>query len=242
MSGKKSENIWLNLGFNIVVPSLLLIKGKKLAQLCGVDVSAATDADMWIFIIAIAFPLLYGLYDLASRRKFNFISILGIASVALTGGIGLLKVSREWMIVKEGAIPLLIGLAVLATAATKKPLAKLLLMNESVMNLEKINAALDGKGTRDSFNATLKSATILVALSFLLSSILNFALACWIFQSEPGTEAFNAELGRMTALSFPVIVVPSMVIMIWAMFKILRAINLCTGLSMEDIIAERAKK
>lgn len=235
------ENAWLNLGFNIAAPSLLLIWGKKSAQLCGVDTSAP-DVDMWIFATALAFPLLYGVYDLVSRRKFNFISVIGIASVALTGGIGLLKISRGWMIVKEGAVPLAIGLAVLATTAAKKPLAEALLMNESVMDVEKINAALDLRGTRRTFDAALKSATVLVALSFVLSSVLNFALAYWIFRSDPGTEAFNAEVGRMTALSFPVIVLPCTLVMVWAVFRILKAVTLCTGLSMEDVAAGKVKK
>ncbi len=241
MEKTKTENIWLNLGFNIIVPSVLLIKGKKIFEMCNIPLSG-TDADMWIFIIALAFPIIYGIFDLVSRRKFNFISVLGIVSVALTGGIGLLKLSRELMIVKEGAVPLMIGVAVLITAFTKKPLAKVLLMNEAVMNLEKINAALDEHHAQEKFNTALKSATILVAFSFLLSSILNVILACIIFKSETGTEAFNEEVGRMTALSFPVIVLPSMIIMIWAMFKILKAIRECTGLTIEDIVAEKPKK
>ena len=41
----------------------------------------------------------------------------------------------------------------------------------------------------------------MIASSFFLSAVLNYSLAKILVKSQPGTEAFNAELGRMTALS-----------------------------------------
>lgn len=242
MSSDKRENIWLNIGFNIAAPSILLIKGRKIFEWFVSDASQIHNLDVWIFAAALAFPLVYGVYDLASRRKWNVFSIIGLLSVILTGGIGLLKFSREWMIVKEGAVPLVLGAAVLITAATRKPLAKIILMNDSVVNVGRIDAALAERGTSSAFDAALKKATYIVAASFILSSALNFGLAAWIYQSEPGTEAFNAEVGKMTALSFPVIVLPTMAILIYAMYKLFGAITECTGLSVEDAMAERPKK
>lgn len=237
----KRENVWLNLGFNIVAPSVILIKGAKIAQMFGVDVSG-DKGSLIVFVSALMFPLLYGVYDLASRRKWNIFSIIGLASVILTGGIGLMKISREWMIIKEGTVPLLIGAAVLATSFTKKPLAKLLLMNDAVVDTVRIYSALDNKGMRGRFETVLRRATYLVAASFLLSSILNFALAASIFKSEAGTEAFNEEVGRMTALSFPVIVLPTMVIMVFAVFMLFSAVSKMTGESLEDFVISGSKK
>lgn len=239
MAGSKKENIWLNLGFNILVPTLLLIKGRKIWERFA---EVPDGADFWIFVVALAFPLAYGIYDLASRRKWNLFSIIGVLSVALTGGIGLMKFSREWMIVKEGAVPLMLGAAVLVTAATKKPLAKIIMMNESVVDVPKIEAALEAKGARAEFDSALKTATYFVAASFLLSSVLNFALASYIFKSETGTAEFNAEVGRMTALSFPVIVLPTMVILMFAMFRLFGAITRLTGLSLDEAMAQNKKE
>ena len=39
-----------------------------------------------------------------------------------------------------------------------------------------------------------------MAFSFLVSAILNFGLARYIVKSQPGTEEFAAELGKMTGL------------------------------------------
>ena len=56
MSGdSKRENVWLNLGFNIVVPSALLIKGKALVEWCGFELQPS-DAAVAIFCLALLFP------------------------------------------------------------------------------------------------------------------------------------------------------------------------------------------
>lgn len=63
-------------------------------------------------------------------------------SVILTGGIGLMKMSREWIIVKEGLVPLVLGAAVLITVFTRRPLAKMIMLNESVVDLPKLRPRL----------------------------------------------------------------------------------------------------
>jgi len=57
-----------------------------------------------------------------------------------------------------------------------------------------------------------------------------------IVTSQPGTVEYNAELGKMTALSFPVIAVPAMIMMMGAMFYLFRGITRMTGMPFEDII------
>jgi hypothetical protein len=70
----------------------------------------------------------------------------------------------------------------------------------------------------------------------LLSATLNFTLAKIVVTSPPGTEAFNRELGRMTALSFPVITVPVMITLIGTMVYIIRTVTQLTGLDMEHVL------
>ena len=58
-----------------------------------------------------------------------------------------MKMSREWIIVMEGLVPLVLGAAVLITVFTRRPLAKMIMRNESVADLPKIEAALDERGS-----------------------------------------------------------------------------------------------
>ncbi len=237
----KAENFWLNLGFNIAAPTLMLMYGKKAFLRLGVFSESFEYSTQAVFVLALLFPICYGVYDLIKRGKWNLFSIIGVISVLLTGGIGLMELSKKWMVVKETAVPLALGVAVLCTLRTKRPLIKLLIMNDSVLDVAKIEGALAQRGTKDDFDARLKSATYLVAASFLLSAVLNFLLASYIFQSPAGTDEFNAEVGRMTALSYPVIVLPTMAIMIYAMFKIFGAVKECAGLSLEEAMAEHLR-
>jgi hypothetical protein len=85
----------------------------------------------------------------------------------------------------------------------------------------------------------MKTITYIVAGSFLLSSVLNFILAFLIIKSPSGTQEFNAEIGTMTALSYPVIVLPTMVIFIFAMFKFFKVLKSLTGLELEDVMLKK---
>ena len=105
-----------------------------------------------------------------------------------------------------------------------------------------MNQALEANHTSKNFEQLLNKTSLLLSLSFFLSSILNYGLAKWILVSEPGTPSFNEELGRMTALSYPVIVLPSMVIMMIALWVLMRGIKNLTGLTLEDVFNAPDKK
>jgi hypothetical protein len=73
-----------------------------------------------------------------------------------------------------------------------------------------------------------------------LSAVLNFVLARIVLKSPAGTSEFTAELGRMTWMSYPVIVVPSMAIMIYILLRLFKGIHRLTGLGIEDIAHKKA--
>ena len=76
----------------------------------------------------------------------------------------------------------------------------------------------------------------MLAGSFFLSAALNYLLAKWVIVSPTGTPEFNSELGTMNLMSYPVIVLPCMVITMFALFYVIRNIKRLTGLGLEDVI------
>lgn len=224
-NSEKPENPLVSLIINIVIPAVILTNFTEESYL----------GPTYGFIVALAFPLVYGIYDLSKRKKFNFISALGVLNVLLTGGIGLLKVDNHWLAVKEATIPAVIGLVVIGSLKTSFPLVRKLLYNDKIIDIEKVEKALIAKGTKTAFDKLLIHSTYLLALSFFLSAILNYVLAKIIVVSDPGTVEYNQEIGRMTALSYPVIVIPSMIIMFFALWFLLRGIYKLTGLKLESI-------
>lgn len=222
----QKSNPFVELIINIVLPSIILMK------FSGPDDLGTVGA----LVLALAFPLGWGLFDLVRSRKVNLFAVLGLISVLLTGGIGLLKLDAQWLAVKEAAIPGIIGLVVLASVWTKKPLIRMLVYNPTVVNTEKVQAALLARNSERTFESSLRTATILLACTFFFSSFMNYVLAKWIVVSESGTEAFNEELGRMTLLSYPVIAVPSMIMMIAVFFYLTRSAKKLTGLGLTEML------
>lgn len=222
----KRENLLLNLVFNIVVPTLILTKFSGEAQL-GPQLG---------IVVALAFPIAYGAKDYFRLHKINFFSALGVFSVLMTGGMSLLEIDPKYIAIKEAAIPAAFGIATLISLRTKYPLVRVFLFNDMVMKTEKVHEALEQRGAETAFDKALVVASAMLAGSFFLSSTLNYILARVLLVSTPGTEEFNAELGKMTALSFPVIALPAMLVMMAALFYLFRQIKLLTQLELEDIL------
>ncbi len=230
---KKSaqENPFVSLIFNIVIPSLILSKLSTVERLGPVNA----------LILALSFPVVYSIWDFSKRRHISFISGLGFISILLTGIFTLVQLPVQWIAVKEAAVPSLIGIAIIVSMRSENPLVKKLLYNDSIINVELVESRLESNHHKVSFERLLTHASYLLAGSFLISAILNFFLAHIVLHSAPGTPEFNAELGKMQALSWPVIVLPSMAIMMFALWRLMKGIKQLTGLEADQVLRTHEK-
>lgn len=229
---KKQGGFLSNLAFNIVIPTLILTKASSPDYL----------GPIWSIVAALAFPILFGMWDLYQSKKVNGFSILGIVSVVLTGGISLFELDPQYIAIKEATIPGIIGLVVLFTHNTKYSVVKMLLLNDQLINMPKLTYALQQSNEQAAFDARLRLAGYIVASSFFLSSVLNYGLAKFIITGKPGTTEFSEQLGKMTALSYPVIVIPSMIILIGAVFYLFKSISSLTGEELESFLVDASSK
>jgi len=225
-AAKDKPNPFLEIGITIIVPAVVLM------QLSGAERLGPVRA----LILALAFPIAWGIWEGVRRHKLNWLAVLGVVSTLLTGGIGLLKLDPQWLAVKEAAVPGLIGLAVLISLWTSKPLIRVLVFNANLFNVDRVNAALAEKKNAVQFELRLRTGTMLLASTFFFSSVANYLLASWVVTSPAGSEAFNQELGRLTLLSYPVIALPSMAMMIGLMFWLARGATSLTGLKLEEML------
>ncbi len=210
----------------IVVPALILMKLSGDKGLGNVPA----------LLLALAFPLGWGLWDGWRRRKLNWLAVLGVVSTLLTGGIGLLKLDPQWLAVKEAAVPGLIGLVILGSTWTASPLIRLLVFNASLFDVDRVHQALEARRNTSAFEARLRTGTVLLAGTFFFSSLANYILTRWVVNSPAGSEAFNEELGRLTLLSYPIIAVPSLLMMMALMFWLARGAKALTGLDLGDML------
>jgi len=228
----KKSGFLSNLLFNIVIPVVILTKFSQESAL----------GPVWSIIVALAFPIGFGLWEMRATGKVNGFSILGVVSVLLTGGMSLLQLDPKYIAIKEAAIPGLIGLAVIISQGSHRSVVKLLIFNENIIQIARVHEALAELGNKAKFDQKMNIVTYIVASSFFLSSGLNYMLAKLVLKSPAGTSQFNEELGRMTALSYPVIVIPSMIVLIGAIFYLLAQLKSLTKLPLEELMVDGSKK
>lgn len=224
MSAPKKENQLLSLLLNVAVPSVILAKFSGESQL----------GPVWGLVIALAFPVGYGLWDFARRREWNFFSLLGLFSVLLTGGFALAELPPAWIVAKETGVPLLIGLVLAISQLAGRSLPRRFF--GTVLDLEKIQKEYSARKKTAVGRRHFLLAESAFTGSFFLSAIMNFVLASYLIRSQPGTEAFNAELAKLTALSLPVIALPLMLILTGTLIWLFAVIARETQLPLEDCL------
>ena len=230
-SQPESGKMFKNIIFTVIIPSLILSK------LSTDDRLGPTVA----FLVALSFPLFFGLKDVISKRKANFFAIFGLLNVGITGGLGLLQMDGIWFAVKEAAFPLALGIGVIASQWTKSPIVHSLILNESIFDLPKIKGRLEQYNRTLEFNQLTARVTWLFAGSFFLSAILNFGLARYVLRSPTGTPEFNAELGQMTALSLPVISLPVIIFTLGVFWHLFSKLSTLTKLPKEELLINKSQ-
>lgn len=218
--------------FNIIIPVIILNKGHKWGL-----------APQWGVIAALSFPLFFSLKSWFQSHKINFVSILGMLNVLVSGGLTLMALGGIWFAIKEATFPLLIGIFVFGSSWSKKPFFQTLFMNPNTFDVQKVKNKLETEEKQKNFAELMKKATLLLSISFLMSAVLNFVLALKIFTPLAETlteiqkqELLNEQLSQMTLYSMVVILVPSMVFLGSLLFYTFKKIHQITGLSTDDLL------
>lgn len=223
---QKTENPWSNLIFNIIAPTLIWMKLSDPTKL----------GPVYALCLGLAFPIGYAIYDWVRTRRYNLFSILGIVSLLLTGTLALIQVSLFWFAVKEATIPLIIGCFALLSIRTKSPLVETFIFNAKVFNVQQIKTEVDRRQLQPQMQTILFRTNLGIAASFFQSAAINYALARYILQSPPGTPEFTAELGKMNGLSFIAITLPCMLVLMGALFYMVKSLGRLTGLSTDQMM------
>lgn len=228
----KEENPMISIMLNVIIPVVILTTLSKEKYL----------GPLWGLVVALILPIGYGTHVLIKERRADFVSIIGIISVLLTGVFGVLQLPRIWMACKEAAIPLILGLAIVISLKTPWPLIRKILFNEKLFNVPLLHQKLHELGNETLFEKRLVGLTWGLASSMFLSAVLNFGLAMVILKSAPGTPEYSAEIGRMMGLSYIVVMLPSMAVMILVLIALIKTLTHLTGLKMDDLLAEHLQE
>ena len=231
---KHRENPFLNLGFNIVIPVLLLNKGQDWTSLSPV----------FILLISLAFPFCYGLKDFILIKKINYISIIGLLNTALTGGFALLKLEGVYFAIKEGGVPLFLALVLIFSVILKKPIMEWMIFKSSLFNETKIKQQLKLKNNHLGFKKLMNQSTLFLSASLVLSAIMNFIVALYVFldidpslTKQAQANILNKQVADMTWMGYVFIALPLSVVTVVIMFWIFKKLKFLTDLSLDEIIS-----
>jgi hypothetical protein len=224
-----SDSPWVGIGLSLILPIFVM---KKLS-------GPTALGPLMGMLVALCFPLINAGLEYRDKKRFGLVPMLGIANVLLTGSIVVLSAGRVWFAVKEAVIPALIGVAVLVSQRTEKPLIKSLFLNDQIMNLKLVNESVSKVGAQADFDKEMARAGILIGISFFVSAVLNFGFAWFIVTEAPGTEAFNQQVGTMQWTSFVAIMVCCTSLMMYALYRVGNLVVKRTGLKWDDILNQK---
>lgn len=247
-TASQQDNPLANIVLNVLAPVLILNycskEGEKFYQL-GPYVAMG---------VAIAIPVLYGVWHFIAKRGFNVFSAVGFFNVLLTGIITIYLYSSDDPEVrrrapllfglKEAIQPLILGSLFLLTHRTKTPLFNVFIYNDAVFDQKRIGKAIEEKGTVAEHDSLLWQSTKLFFGSFLLSAVLNLGLAYYFLGDlDPGLEnwkeLYNQDVARITGWGFLVIGLPLVIIGAVILFRLVTGLKTLTDLPTEQIMNAR---
>ncbi|MEQ1504242.1 MAG: VC0807 family protein [Myxococcota bacterium] len=213
---------WIELGCTVVAPTVVLLFG---GAWLGPKLAVA---------VAVAFPLGFAAMAIARDGRPTALAALSLASVVITGGIGLLDVDPRWFAVKEAAIPVAIGALMVATAST--PWSAIGVVLDRVLDPERMQSAFDRAGGRAGYDAVTHRATIELGAVTIASGAASFAMARWMVTAASGTDLFSTQLGSYTGWSFVAVTLPVLGLSVWVLRRALERLEYALGVPVEDLI------
>lgn len=253
---QNQEHPLANILVNVIIPVLVLSylsKDPAIQEKLGKAVRPWHIGPLKAMIIALALPLGYGVWHFVKTRKGNFFSALGLVSVLLSGGLTLYLWNADGTVkpgagllfgLKEGMIPLVLGVAILVSQRMTTPLIRVFLYNDTIFDIPKIERRIEQRSTQSAYAALIRSATQWFAASFFLSAAMNVVLAHWFFRgfdekAIDALETYNAIVARLTGWGFAVIGLPLLVFLFVILHRLVKGLRELTGLDDKDLMMPR---
>ena len=223
----KQPNALLDLALTVVAPSFVLDYLSPPGRL----------GPFYALVVSMIFPVAFGAWCWWKKHAWNVFSILGLITVLLSGGLGLLKLDAFWFSIKESAMPLALGAAFPLSHIWGRPLIRDLILQPHLINLRALEAALNTPERRSAFERSVWHASWGIGLGMIGSSVANFFLALYLLGGkDPGGEAFVKGIGTLNWASMIVIGVPMMGVMLLVFLALVKSLLRITGLERADLM------
>ena len=249
-SSSEQENPLANIVLNVLAPVIIL-------SYCSKDGNSLWHLGRYkAMALAIAIPVLYGIWHFIQFKKFNIFSAVGFGNVLLTGAISIYlyanddpEVRKNTPIlfgIKEALQPLILGSLFLITAKSKSPLFNAFIYNDGLFDRSRINKAIKANGKESELQQLLWKSTLMFFGSFCISAVMNLFLAQYFLGPEkldPADEnwkqIYNEANGKIMGWGFLVIGVPILIIGGFILSKLIKGLKELTGLETDRVLQAR---
>jgi hypothetical protein len=252
----KQEHPLANILINVLIPVLALSylsKDPEFQQALGKTVRPWHIGPVKALIVALVFPIGYGIWHFTQTRRANFFSALGLISVLLTGGLTIYLWNQDGTVkpnahilfgLKEASIPLILGLAVIGSHYTPTPLLRVFLYTDSIFDVPKIERRVAEVNGGDEYGLILFRATLLFATSFFISMLMNFGLALYFlgdldYAAPNARELYNERVAKLTGWGFAVIGIPILAFLYFTLRRLLYRLGKLTGFKDDELMLPR---
>ena len=214
----------MNLLIDLAIPAIILSQLSAPGRL----------GPVWALVLALSIPVGRGAWSLYRERKVRPTAALGFVSVLAIGLIAALQLPPEWVAVKEGAVPL--GVAVVLGVAQHrgKNLAAGILL--ATIDVERVRAKLVTPESDAAYNALLSRVGVVVTSAFLVSAVVNFAVAKVIVTAQPNTAEFNEQFALTSVVSYVATIASAGIMIIGGHLYLLRGLRELTGMPMLEVL------
>jgi len=252
----RQEHPLANILINVLIPVLALgwlSKDPEFQQSLGKAVKPWHIGPVKALVVALVFPIGYGVWHFITARRANFFSALGLVSVLLTGGLTIYLWNQDGTVksnaailfgLKEASIPLILGIAVIGSHYTPTPLLRAFLYTDSIFDIPRIENRVAETGNDETYKLILFRATLLFATSFFISTLMNFGLALYFLgdldhAASNARELYNQRVAKLTGWSFAVIGLPILAFLFFTLRRLMSRLGSLTGLKQEELLLPR---
>lgn len=245
---KNQDNPLTDIIVNVLLPVMIL-------NYCSKEGDSLWQMGPYVAMtLAIAIPLVYGVWHFTKLKKLNVFSAVGVGNVLLTGLITIYLFSSDdpetrrsapWLFgIKEAVQPIILGSLFLITHRSRTPLFNAFVYNDTIFDHGRINKKVKENEQEEGLARLLWTSTLLFFGSFCLSAAMNLGLAFYFLHDlDPNAsdwkELYNEDVGRITGWGFLVIGVPLLVVGGFILARMIKGLKALTGLETEKILQAR---
>ncbi len=212
---------------NFVLPLLILTK------LSGPERLGATGALM----AALALPIAYEIVGIVKRRKVQILSLVAIGGILVTGVIGLLGLSENWLAVRRSAV-YFAGVLVMGFCLAKGISATEFILKRAV-DWQAVLKTSRQSGGLIALKKYLRRSDIVLFTLVVAITIASFVLTKIVISAPTDSAEFNQQYAQLRIVSIAAITAPLILGLVINVTYLLIKIEKLTGLSVEDLTTKK---